>query len=112
MELANAPKRLCYKVSRVRSYWPALDAAKRREYLFEVWAVILELLDKEIMGVRERMPRLPLPCDARVVDLKKLEDMLDAIVCAWVAVRALDGQAKPFGDEDSGIWIPNVSQSR
>ncbi len=112
VELANAPKRLCYKVSRVRSYWPALDAAKRREYLFEVWTGILELLDKQIAGVREKMPCLPLPSDTRVADLKKIEDMLDAIVCAWVAVRAFEGQAKPFGDEDSAIWIPNVAQSR
>ena len=100
VELANAPERLCYKVSKTGKYWPALDAIKRRERLFKVWAGILELLDKQIAGVLERLPDLSLAPGTRVADLKKVEDMLDAIVCAWVAIRALEGHATPFGDRE------------
>ena len=112
VELANAPERLCYKVSKTGKYWPALDAIKRRERLFEVWAGILELLDKQIAGVREKLPDLSLAPGTRAADLKKVEDMLDAIVCAWVAIRALEGHATPFGDRDSAIWIPDAPASR
>jgi predicted RNase H-like nuclease len=34
------------------------------------------------------------------------EDTLDTVVCAWIAVCALEGRAVPFGDESSAIWIP------
>ena len=40
------------------------------------------------------------------MELKAYEDALDAIVCASVAICALDGRAPPFGDEASAIWIP------
>ncbi len=112
VELANARERLCYKVSKTSKYWPGLDAVKRREHLFEVWAGILELLDKQIADVRERLPDLSLVPGTRVTDLKKVEDVLDAIVCAWVAIRALEGHATPFGDRDSAIWIPDAPPSR
>lgn len=39
-------------------------------------------------------------------DLKACEDIIDAIVCAWVATTALDGKAIPYGDADAAIWIP------
>jgi predicted RNase H-like nuclease len=37
---------------------------------------------------------------------KAFEDTLDAVICAWVAVRALEGLAVPFGDDTAAIWIP------
>jgi len=40
------------------------------------------------------------------IELKAYEDALDAIVCAWVAICALEGRAAPFGDDASAIWIP------
>jgi predicted RNase H-like nuclease len=107
VELANAPERLPYKVSKVRSYWPSSDATERRERLFEVWAGMVDLLDKQITGVAEKLPLLPLASDARLAELKEFEDMLDAIVCAWVAICALEDNAKPFGDRNSAIWIPS-----
>lgn len=35
--------------------------------------------------------------------MRALEDQLDAVVCAWVAIEALDGKAVPFGDLKSAI---------
>ena len=41
-----------------------------------------------------------------MIELKAYEDALDAIVCAWIAICALEARAVPFGDETSAIWIP------
>ena len=50
---------------------------------------------------------LPPPSpDVRGWRLKAYEDKLDAVVCATVAVAALDGKAQPYGDEDAAIWVP------
>jgi len=112
VELANAPERLPYKVSKVRSYWPSSDAAERRERLFEVWTGIVDLLEEQITRVAEKLPRLPLTSDARGAEFKEFEDMLDAVVCAWVAICALEGRAKAFGDRNSAIWIPTGRTSQ
>ena len=40
------------------------------------------------------------------VERKSCEDTLDAVVCAWVAMCALEGRGVSFGDESSAIWIP------
>jgi hypothetical protein len=42
------------------------------------------------------------------VERKSCEDALDAVVCAWGAMCALEGRAAPFGDESSAIWIAGV----
>lgn len=62
------------------------------------------MLDHEVAGIADALP-LPRP-DAPRGMLKAFEDMLDAVVCAWVGVRVLAGTAQPFGDEDAAIWIP------
>lgn len=106
VELAIAPIRLPYKVSRVRSYWPLAKPVERRRRLYEIWSEIVSLLDAQIAGVAAVLPELPL--DAGTVELKAYEDSLDAVVCAWVGICALEGKGRPFGDENSAIWIPNA----
>jgi predicted RNase H-like nuclease len=106
VHLAKAPKRLPYKLSRIRSYWPKSTVAERRALLLKEWSPIVTLLDRRIGGVAKA---LPLPhVDASGAELKAYEDMLDAVVCAWVALCALHGNATPFGDHHSAIWIPNM----
>lgn len=34
------------------------------------------------------------------------KDMLDAVICAWIAICALQGRAEQLGDADAAIWIP------
>jgi predicted RNase H-like nuclease len=41
-------------------------------------------------------------------EVKAHEDALDAVICAWVGVCALEDRATPFGDENSAIWIPSA----
>jgi predicted RNase H-like nuclease len=43
---------------------------------------------------------------ARGWEMKAFEDMLDAVVCAWIGVTVLEGRARAYGDERSAIWIP------
>jgi len=40
------------------------------------------------------------------VEIDTYEDRLDAIVCAWCAIRALQGRVKAYGNDVSAIWIP------
>jgi predicted RNase H-like nuclease len=105
VELARAPQRLPYKLAKISKYWPTATPSERRARLLQEWQRILDLLEKEIHGVSVA---LPLPsASASGLELKGYEDALDAVVCAWVAICALDGRAKPYGDEHSAIWIPH-----
>lgn len=105
VELAQAEKRLPYKVQKAAKYWPGRDAAERRTSLLGTWEKIVDLLDNEIAGTRAALGAPNLLNKTR--DLKSWEDMLDAIVCAWVGITALKGQAVPHGDDVSAIWIPS-----
>jgi len=104
VELAGARERLPYKASKVRNYWPSATASERRTLLCDKWREIVALLEGEIKGVAAALPKLA--SDARGVEIKAYEDTLDAIVCAWIGVCALEDRAVPFGDENSAIWIP------
>jgi hypothetical protein len=45
---------------------------------------------------------------AKTKDYKAHEDVLDAIVCCVCAIRALEGEADVYGDDDAAIWIPRA----
>jgi predicted RNase H-like nuclease len=105
VELAETNERLKYKAAKTNQYWPGLVSADRRANLFEQWNKIIDLLQKEITGVEMVLPKMVLEAGGR--EVKAFEDALDAIVCAWIGICALEGRASPFGDADSAIWIPN-----
>lgn len=104
IELALAEKRLPYKISKMGKYWPLDPPAVRRTNLISTWREIIELMDSRISGVSDA---LILPnANARGYELKAFEDMLDAVVCAWVGMCVLNGNAVAYGDEKSAIWVP------
>jgi predicted RNase H-like nuclease len=106
IELTGAEQRLPYKTSKARSYWEWASPAQRRDLLCWEWSGIVNLLQREIAGVEAA---LPLPGQrARANELKAYEDTLDAVICAWIAVCALDGRVISLGDESSAI-IPRRS---
>jgi predicted RNase H-like nuclease len=107
IELAAAARRLPYKHGKAGKYWPEDTPAARRQRLFRVWKEIVGLLDERIEGVAAALPMPPLDC--RGYEMKAFEDMLDAAVCSWVGTCVLDGRARPYGDMESAIWIPEVS---
>jgi len=104
LELAGAKERLTYKASKVRSYWPSLLPVQRRANLYRQWTEIIALLENEIAGATVALPELEATASGQQV--KAFEDSLDAVVCVWIGVCALEGRAVPFGDQDSAIWIP------
>jgi predicted RNase H-like nuclease len=104
VELAGASIRLPYKASKVRSYWPAATPTERRVLLYRQWSEIVTLLEGQMAGVMAALPTLEI--NASGTEIKAYEDTLDSIICAWVAICALQGRAMPFGDENSAIWIP------
>ena len=109
VELTGASERLPYKTPKTRSYWPSLTPTERRARLYQQWNEIINLLEGEIANVSAV---LPIPgMTATKAEAKACEDMLDAIICAWVAVCALEGRARPLGDENSAIWIPISASS-
>ncbi|GAC1343667.1 MAG: DUF429 domain-containing protein [Acetobacteraceae bacterium] len=103
VELAGAARRLPYKLSRIGQYWPELSPAERKLRLLATWAGIVAMLEREIAGVAAAL--LP-PMGTGGSMLKAYEDQLDAVVCAWVGICALEGTAEPFGDTVSAIWVP------
>lgn len=107
--LANADRRLAYKLSRARKYFPSAGPAERRAAIVTEWRRIAALLETKIAGVAELLP--PVDAGLPIATLKGHEDALDAIVCAHVAIEALDGRAEPFGDEVSAIWVPRSRSS-
>nr|WP_082572680.1 DUF429 domain-containing protein [Rhizobium sp. Root651] len=107
VELMSTEKRLPYKQGKTRNYWPTENPAGRRTKLFETWRKIVAHLDQEIPGASNAL-QLP-PFEAPSWQLKAFEDMLDAVICAWVGICVFEGAAVPFGDDTSAIWIPQSS---
>lgn len=110
VELADAPERLKYKLAKTRKYWPTLERKERLEKVRAQWCLIASLLESHVRGVAGKLPTLDQ--HATGTQMKGVEDALDAIVCVWIAICALDGHIKPFGDEMSAIWIPVVDRVR
>ena len=104
IELTGAPQRLPYKEGKVRKYWPDLTMLQRRTRLLEEWAAIAQHLESRVTGVVEALGSIE-PTSSRRA-LKAYEDAIDAVVCAWVGISALNGRAVPFGDDDAATWVP------
>jgi predicted RNase H-like nuclease len=107
LRLMRAKKRVPYKVSRSLSYWPGTTAAERAERILDTWRSIVTALEAELPGAAQA---LDLPMRATTLaSLKRHEDALDALVCAWLATRFLDAREELvcLGDgETSAIWCP------
>ncbi|MBS1167020.1 MAG: hypothetical protein H6R00_3045 [Proteobacteria bacterium] len=103
IELLGAAYRLPYKAGNTGKYWRALPLAERRLRLYRVWATIVAALEGVLAGSSDFLA-LP-PADARGRRLKVFEDRLDAVVATHVGTMALDGQARPYGDAASAVWV-------
>jgi len=108
MRLLGLDYRLEYKIGKSGRFWPGVGRKERKVRLMEAFKLIHEGLQGEVDGIA-----LPLP-EGEVLDglpfsrLKLLEDGLDALVCAWVGICAIDGRAVPYGDKDTAIWVPST----
>jgi predicted RNase H-like nuclease len=101
--LAKEPRRLPYKVSKARAYWPCLTPRNRVSKIQAEWECIATVLEPYLQGISDWLRNRP---GGSMKELKATEDMLDAIVCCVCAIRALNGAVEPFGDSQSAIWVP------
>jgi predicted RNase H-like nuclease len=108
LALLGASYRVPYKASRARRYWPDASPPERRARLVASWRRILRALAARIDGVRLALPAEP----PTTRGLKRYEDALDALLCAWVAIEFLDGRATALGDDDAAVWSPEPARQR
>jgi len=103
LNLANANERLPYKWEKRSRYWKDASSIERHEKIVAVWKDISMLLDQQIEGVEAAIESY-----LDIGKMKATEDVIDAIVCAWVGICVLENKATPLGDHESAIWIPDV----
>ena len=98
LRLMDASYRVPYKTSKKSKYWPNVSTSERRSNLLEVWDKILKALSLEVGDI-------DIPTQGPI-SLKPVEDALDAVICAWVGHKFVNGKAESMGDEISAIWTP------
>jgi predicted RNase H-like nuclease len=107
MALLGLDRRFPYKVSRSAQYWPELSREERAMRLLGQWRAIRRALARELGPISLPLPRAA--AGMPLASLKRYEDALDALVCAWVGTLYGQGRTEAFGDADSAIWAPFVS---
>jgi len=104
LSLLRRSKRVPYKVSKSRKYWPGQPVPGRIRNLLDEFIAIRDALVEVFDGVSLELPE---PTTVRsLTALKRYEDALDALVCAWVGVEYLAGRTVPLGNDDAAIWCP------
>jgi predicted RNase H-like nuclease len=102
MQLLGSDYRVPYKVARMRKYWPDATPAERIKNVRRKQAQILAALKRKITDIPLRMP----PAGSGPSELKRFEDALDGVICAWIGALYLGGKCQAYGDGDSAIWAP------
>jgi predicted RNase H-like nuclease len=102
MRLLDADYRVPYKVARARKYWPGDTPAMRIGKVRAELGRILGALNDRISGIRLELP----PASAGATQLKRFEDALDGVICAWIGAMYLQGCCRPYGDDTAAIWAP------
>jgi predicted RNase H-like nuclease len=106
LALLNRDYRVPYKVSRSAQYWKAeqLTRADRIERLLDQFQAIKAGLEAHIIGIPELIPQPS--AVTTLASLKPVEDMLDALICAWIGIEHLEGRTAGLGDTTAAIWVP------
>ncbi len=106
LSLMSANYRVPYKVSRARHYWPNLSAAQRKVQLVGTWHQIAGALAHTIASATVPIPPAAAAKMMTMESLKRYEDALDALVCAWVGIQYVAGACTPYGNSTGAIWTP------
>ncbi|HEX4129138.1 MAG TPA: DUF429 domain-containing protein [Pirellulales bacterium] len=105
LSLLNAQQRVPYKVSKSRKYWPKCNVQERIVKLLVVFKSIHEKVEGVFGNVGFDFPS---PAGIPTLShLKRYEDVLDALVCAWVGLEYLQSRTVALGDETAAIWCPS-----
>ncbi len=104
LRLLNVPYRLPYKVSRSSKFWKGESVQARIGHLLAAFRRIEGGLLKELGAIPIELPEASEV--KTLASLKRFEDALDSLVCAWVGARFLAGGTDAFGDSTAAIWVP------
>lgn len=108
LALLNRNYRVPYKVSRSNQYWRTEQPSRgqRIQRLLHEFQAIKAGLDAQINGIP---PFIPMPeAVTTLASLKPVEDMLDALICAWMGIEHLEGRTTGLGDAIAAIWVPKA----
>lgn len=102
--LMHADERVKYKVSKSNKFWPKTAPEYRKTKVLAIFNEIRRQLDNKIQNITLPLNNdlLNMPLNA----LKRYEDAIDALVCAWTGIYYIDQYAIPYGDESAAIWVP------
>lgn len=103
LSLMQANERLKYKVSKSSHFWDC-SIEERKRLLVNQWGDIIQRLQQDVDGIEIQLPAAPEQLSLQ--HLKRYEDAIDGLVCAWMATRYLAKESIPLGDEEAAIWIP------
>ncbi len=106
LRLLSLKQRYKYKISKSTKLFPQRNVKERIELHLEQFVGILSALRSQIQAIPGFLPESA-SAVPRLSGLKKYEDVIDALVSAWVGTKFLDGQAEAFGDETAAIWVPH-----
>lgn len=104
VRLMGLNKRPPYKVTKTAKYWEDKTREERRDLLSHEWSCIVLALQSEISEIGFAFPIQW----STWTELKPYEDVLDAVISAWVGTCFLDNTAQPFGDSSAAIWVPKA----
>ena len=104
LSLMDRDYRVPYKVAKSKKYWPHRTVEER------IWALLGEFTEIDLaLGAWLGETGLPLPSPEKIEHLsclKRYEDALDALVCAWIGITYIERQAVAYGDHEAAIWVP------
>jgi len=109
LALLNRDYRVPYKVSRSAQYWKAErpPIAERVKRLLAEFSAIHQALNQHISAIPLTLPQ---PHEVTTLSsLKPVEDMLDALICAWIGIEHLENRTVALGDSTAAIWVPDQS---
>jgi predicted RNase H-like nuclease len=107
LSLLGASYRVPYKVSRSTRYWPGRSTLERK-------GLLLAEFNRIHGALLERLGPLSLDLTAvagasTLSELKRYEDALDALLCAWIGTLVVADEAEPLGNESAAVWVPRAS---
>ncbi|HEX5061703.1 MAG TPA: DUF429 domain-containing protein, partial [Kofleriaceae bacterium] len=97
--LLGASYRVPYKLARVTQYWPDRSPPQRRRTLLAQWTKLRRALAGHVLDVELRVP-----ATGTLSALKRYEDALDAVLCAWSGAEYLARRTRAYGDATAAVW--------
>lgn len=107
LEMLQLSYRFPYKVTRARTFWPALSPEEARGRCLNHLKILFDRLGTDIALPDWEDIRPPL---RPLAELKAFEDKIDALVCAWAGFHIHSRHFIPYGNEEAAIWNPDLNQ--